>query len=373
MCERLGKLRDEPLCIQIGRDRAIVMKLKENAPFSITELWSIKTKYKFNCLCLNILFRETGLNLAVGGEDGVIRVYDLTKEDGYKSPQLSLETKSGPVQAMKIEDITKFYHNDLVTVDSCGMMTVFCNRQILCRQSITDSCLNCLQIQKDKTGNLAIILSSDSGTVCGVLPSNVLWRINLNELKLNEVRSSALSVKCQLTVNLTDEHNQKSSYVLVSDSYCQMYVIHQGTVVMVIKTPSIITAMCSGNFVKSEKLPVTLTATSGSGSGEQVALGSDTGALFIFNNFSITEFANAQYPITSLSKLPFPDLEQDLLLCAGYFNELQIYSDGKLLDKFPTSDWINSMDTADIDGDGVQEAVIGCMDSTLHCIKFSPP
>lgn len=58
-----------------------------------------------------------------------------------------------------------------------------------------------------------------------------------------QVRSSALSVKCQLTVNLTDEHNQKSSYVLVSDSDCQMYVIHQGTVVMVIKTPSIITAV----------------------------------------------------------------------------------------------------------------------------------
>lgn len=45
----------------------------------------------------------------------------------------------------------------------------------------------------------------------------------------------------------------------------------------------------------------------------------------------------------------------------------------QLLDKFPTSDWINSMDTADIDSDGVQEAVIGCMDSTLYCIKFSPP
>lgn len=28
------------------------------------------------------------MNLAVGGEDGVIRVYDLTKEDGYKSPQV---------------------------------------------------------------------------------------------------------------------------------------------------------------------------------------------------------------------------------------------------------------------------------------------
>ncbi|XP_061171952.1 uncharacterized protein LOC133181476 [Saccostrea echinata] len=351
----------------------VTMKLKENVPFSVTELWSTKTDYRFNCLCLGTLFRESGLNLVVGGEDGVIRVYDLTKDGGYKSTQLSLETKSGPVQAMKIEDITKFYHNDLVAVDSCGMMTVFCNRQILCRQSITDSCLNCLQIQKDKTGNMAIILSSDSGVVCGVLPSNVLWRINLNDLKLNQVCSSTLSVKCQLTVNLTNEHNQRSSYVLVSDSDCQLYVIHQGAVVMVIKTPSIITAMCSGNFVKTEKLPVTLSTTSESRSGEQVALGSDTGALFIFHNFSITEFANAQYPITSLSKLPFPDLEQDLLLCAGYFNELLIYSDGKLLDKFTTSDWIGGVETADIDSDGVQEVVIGCLDNTLHSIKFSPP
>ncbi|XP_056022142.1 uncharacterized protein LOC125649787 [Ostrea edulis] len=357
----------------VGLGNIFVMKLKENTPFTITELWSTKISYRFNCLCIGTLFRETGLNLAVGGEDGVIRIYDLTSNGGYKSPQLSLETKSGPVQAMKIEDITKFYHNDLVAVDSCGMMTVFCNRQILCRQSITDSCLNCLQIQNDKTGNLAIVLSSDSGVVCGVLPSNVLWRINLNELKLNQVCSSTLSVKCQLTVNLTNEHNQKSSYVLVSDSDCQLYVIHQGTVVMVIKTPSIITAMCSGNFVKAEKLPVSLSTTPGSRSGEQVALGSETGALFIFHNFSITEFANAKYPITSLSKLPFPDLEQDLLLCAGYFNELQVYSDGNLLDKFITSDWISSIDTEDIDGDGVQEVVIGCLDNMLYSIKFSPP
>lgn len=46
--------------------------------------------------------------------------------------------------------------------------------------------------------------------------------------------------------------------------------------------------MCSGNFVKSEKLPVTLTTTSSSGPGEQVALGSDSGALFIFHNFSVS-------------------------------------------------------------------------------------
>lgn len=36
-------------------------------------------------------------------------------------------------------------------------------------------------------GNFVIILSSDSGIVCGVFLFNVLWRINFNEFKLNEV------------------------------------------------------------------------------------------------------------------------------------------------------------------------------------------
>ena len=45
-------------------------------------------------------------------------------------------------------------------------------------------------------GNMAIILSSDSGVVCGVLPSNVLWRINLNELKLNQVILLGKILKC---------------------------------------------------------------------------------------------------------------------------------------------------------------------------------
>lgn len=36
-------------------------------------------------------------------------------------------------------------------------------------------------------GNLVIILSSDFGIVCGVFLFNVLWRINFNEFKLNEV------------------------------------------------------------------------------------------------------------------------------------------------------------------------------------------
>lgn len=83
--------------------------------------------------------------------------------------------------------------------------------------------------------------------------SSVLTETNITLFLINwmyfsyffppQVRSSTLSVKCQLTVNLTNEHNQKSSYVLVSDSDCQIYVIHQGNVVMVIKTPSIITAV----------------------------------------------------------------------------------------------------------------------------------
>ena len=65
--------------------------------------------------------------------------------------QVSLETKSGPIQTMAVHDITKFYHNDLLVADSCGSLTIFCNQQILCRKSVLDASINCLQVDQDKS------------------------------------------------------------------------------------------------------------------------------------------------------------------------------------------------------------------------------
>lgn len=73
--------------------------------------------------------------------------------------QVIMETKSGPIQCMAVQDVTKFYHNDLIVADSTGMMTIFCNQQILCRQSVSDSCINCVQTQTNASKSAFSVVS----------------------------------------------------------------------------------------------------------------------------------------------------------------------------------------------------------------------
>ena len=61
----------------------------------------------------------------------------------------SLETKGGPIQNIAIQDVTRFYANDMVLTDSKGTVTVFCNEQILNRKIVSEHCIHCLQIQND--------------------------------------------------------------------------------------------------------------------------------------------------------------------------------------------------------------------------------
>ena len=58
----------------------------------------------------------------------------------------SYETKSGPIQALVVHDVTRLSGGDVVTADSRGVVTVFCNEHILCRKSISDQSISCLQI-----------------------------------------------------------------------------------------------------------------------------------------------------------------------------------------------------------------------------------
>ena len=41
----------------------------------------------------------------------------------------------------------------------------------------------------------------------------------------------------------------------------------------------------------------------------------------------------------------------------------------QMVSEFPTSDWVSNIVTADIDGDGQTEVVIGCMDRTVMALK----
>ncbi|KAK6181205.1 hypothetical protein SNE40_009114 [Patella caerulea] len=360
------------------------MKLQNNHQLitskTLTKLWSFTAKERFNCIRLGTIFRQTGSSLIVGGEDGNIRIYDLPITGSSSKPQVVLESKSGPIQTMCVHDITKFYHNDLLVADSQGLLTVFCNKQILSRQTISTDCINSLQVLQDSTGCSQIITGTDTGVITASLPASELWRINFNDVHTTNQSdpSKLVTITSMLVVDLSDQCGVISTYLLVADSASMLHVINQGTIVMTLKSPAIITAMSAGRFINSSKLGVQ-TPTAGSNTSitskisQQVALGSRTGAVYILHNFSITldEFANCKCPITELSVLKMPDKETDYLLCCGHINSLLVFQDGKVYCEYEMPDWINTIDTCDIDNDGLTEIVVGCLDNSILALKLT--
>ncbi|XP_046347543.1 uncharacterized protein LOC124128215 [Haliotis rufescens] len=364
------------------------MKLKpkdgESCPdkVEIKRLWELNCKESFNVICVGALFRQNGMAVVTGGEDAIVRCYNLTPSGSLASlvPQITLETKSGPIQTMVIHDMTKFYNNDLIVGDSLGALTVICNQQILSRQSVSPSSISTLQVYHDTAGTSSVIMCNDSGLVSAVLPSSEQWRVDLNSTAGVPVSSvSPLAVTSLLTAELVDQQGRECNYVLVADNACHIFILNQGVVIMVLTAPAPVTAMCEGRFVAVDKLDLSPpgkdalpTPAVTSKHCHQVALGTQTGAIYLLHNFTITvdEFANAQSQVTNIATLSRPDSDTDMLLCCGQFNHLNTYHDGQLVAEFPTPDWINSLAVADIDNDGVAEAVVGCLDHSVHAIKI---
>ena len=61
----------------------------------------------------------------------------------------SYETKGGPIQTVRVDDVTKLSASDLVVADSRGIVTIFCNEQILTRKVVSEHCIHCLQVDRD--------------------------------------------------------------------------------------------------------------------------------------------------------------------------------------------------------------------------------
>jgi len=336
----------------------------------VLELWKTQLDADFCAMTVATLFKATGLSLVVGCEDGMVRVHDFShKVPPSPSPQTTLETKSGPIQCLVVRDVTRFYHNDLIVGDSCGMLTIFCNKQILSRQSLSADSLICLTVVENNAGSPVIVSSNDAGVVTGVEATAVLWRINLNSLS-NKNPSINVKVLCLLSAEMTDASGNKRKYILAADNSRRIHLICNGMVVSSLNAPSNITAMTQGRFISSAKLGLPSVSPAAS-DNEQVALAGSNGAVYIMHNFQITldDYVNARSPITSLCTVPKPDLPSDLLLCAGHFSSLNLYNEGQLLTQYPTSDWVSNIVPADVDGDGCLEVVIGCMDRTVMAIR----
>ncbi|KAK3737927.1 hypothetical protein RRG08_028552 [Elysia crispata] len=352
----------------------------ETVSCGVKELWRAKLKERFSeMIVASSLFSIPGTNVVTGCEDGMARIYQVAgKGEGLDiKPKLELETKSGPIQCLAVHDITRFYNSDLIVGDSCGVLTMFCNRLILSRQSLTSDkdCINCVTVIQDNDNIPVVVCCSDSGVITAVRPNKLLWRLDLKNTNLpvesKRIASFAVKVTCLLGYYMTDVCGNKRLYLLAADDAKRIHVISKGVIVRCIPTPVNITAMCQGRIISAHKLEPYIPGEE-SPEGEQVALGGDNGAVFILDKFEVTdEYINAQSPITRLKCLPQPESNTDLLLCAGHFNALQMYKDGLVLMEFETSAWVISIDLADVNEDGTDEILISCMDNTVAALKLT--
>ncbi|KAK7506914.1 hypothetical protein BaRGS_00001765 [Batillaria attramentaria] len=352
------------------------MKLKKTTDsttdrLQCSVLWHFQTQEGFNNLCVDTVLRPKGLGIITGGEDGIIRIYEISSHTPSAEPQACVETKGGPIQCVAAHNVTRFGQNDLMTADSQGTLTVVCGQQILSRQSLASHALTCLQVQEDGRGYLEIVTGTERGLITACQASSQLWTMNLNDIV--KVPTAPVSVRCLLGVELPDSHGHNHHYMLASDNMRRLHLILHGHLVMSLSVPAVITAMAQGAFFPASQLGPAGNPGSGAGDSKQVALGAANGSIYILYNMSVTaeEVARAESPITHLASLSLPDNPLDLLLCAGHFKMLSVYRQGELAYKHATSDWVNSVVTADVDGDGVNEVVIGCLDKTVTALKFS--
>ncbi|XP_033107943.1 uncharacterized protein LOC117109668 [Anneissia japonica] len=338
-------------------------------------LWRKNVATNLNKIAVATVFRHKHPSLIIGCDDGVLRIYTLPtdgdKDQDTLQMKLSLETKGGPIQTLMAYDVSKLGSTDLITADSRGMVTIFCNGQISARKSLSKDSVNCLQIDDDATGNFTIIASDGAGVIHGFMPYSHLWMIRLADMPIQKNIPQLPRIKCLLATSLIGASGQESNYVIASDDCKNLHFLQQGTVVVTLTCQSIITAMCKGYFVPSDELELTATCPE---TPSQVALGAEDGSVYIMCNFQIyfDEYTNVKLPIKQLAALPGNNSsEVQNLVCTGNFNHLVIYHAKKLVAKYETSDWVCSLTVAAQNQDGSHQVIVGCCNNVVEAIKIS--
>ncbi|XP_076464369.1 uncharacterized protein LOC143296377 [Babylonia areolata] len=333
-------------------------------------LWKLTAQDNFNALCVDTILSPSGSSLILGGVDGIIRVFDVEGLQSSSKPKTSIDTKGGPIQCMTTHNVTHVGQVDILTADAHGTLTVVCGQQILSRQHLTSHAITGLLVQEDGRGYIEIVTSSEQGLINACQACRHLWTINLNDF-VKVSRRTFVRARCVLSVEMANSQGLNLQYLLAADDTQHLHIILHGNVVTSLPTPAVVTAMAEGVFVPPSQLDMAGGSLPPGGSSKQVALGTATGAIYIFYNMAITaeEFARAESPITHLAALSQADSPLDLLLCAGHLKALSVYHQGKLACRHPTSDWVNAMVTADVDMDGTKEVVIGCMDKTVTALR----
>ncbi|XP_028398736.1 uncharacterized protein LOC114522281 [Dendronephthya gigantea] len=341
--------------------------------------WKSRLEKNFNVFTVGKIFNLSNDHLVVGGEDGIIRIYDLptmkhSAEEITLKELIKLETKGGPVQILCLHNITKFGSVDLIVADTKGTLTFFGNKQILYKMAISEGCISALTVDIDAAQNLSIVLGDHEGNVVGCLPHCTQWKLRLSDLISSNKNSSEAMVTSLLSIKLPVSPSLVSNYVLVADSHKNLYVLQNGNVVRTLDMPSTVSTMCVGYFLDGLDTNTPLSphssVTTRTGTPHQVALGMIDGRIFILNNFSLTLYANIKLSLTKIVACSLGKT-MDTLLCCGYFNSMLVYHNGKRLHKVRTDDWVSSIKVVPSRGKHEHCVYLGTLDGTIQSYGMS--
>lgn len=182
-----------------------------------------------------------------------------------------------------------------------------------------------------------------------------------------------------LSVKLPTSAGTVTNYVLVADTSKNLYFLQNGTVVYKMQVPSVVTAMTGGYFLtcgpKSQVRSPAQALSSPRWQGgtvprlSQVALGTESGAIFVLNDFQLLPFANVQLPVTQLDSLSSLADGVDCLLCIGHFDALMVFRNHELILQHRTQDWVQTLACCET-GSG-KEVLLGLADNSVEAYKVN--
>jgi len=367
----------------------------------------------FSCMIMNDIFKTNLFSsILVGHTDGKISILKNSTDT-----ETIVETKGTGIQCMLggwaslgSDGTGSSAGSDLIAGDSSGHVTIFHNGHILMKHSISPTSITALTINRDTVNDLSIVVGDMEGVLTALQPQEQVWRVRVFDSPVHPATGEMIpqeneefgvgishGIRCLFSVSLCDRFGVLSNYILAGDSTNHLYFYNQGTHILTLPTSSPINTICQGFFTTRQQSSNQLSDNNNlihlvkrqklanndkyddirDGNYQDLVVGCDDGLIYLLQNFQLIPFIRVGHPVTVLKPFhPTPTRSSyrsnlnDYLLCAGHFNGLKIYFQGKLVGSWETSDWVHSIDVGDIDHDHINEIVVGTLNSTLFSFKL---
>ncbi|XP_065662279.1 uncharacterized protein LOC100213574 isoform X4 [Hydra vulgaris] len=337
--------------------------------YDINCLWQEKFNYDFNVLIADTVFKEKTICIITGCDNGIVRVHRPLNEDnilhGFDKEGQCFETKGGPIQTLLSANVTRFNFNDVLVCDTNGVFTIMTNGQILNRRLICLSKITTQILLRDSADSISIVTGSSCGTLLAVSPYEIIWKCRVPELLKHESQRTTTSITCLHCLSINSS-TCETNYILVADSNNCVHLFLNSCLIATFNVLSQVTSMCSGIFLtESENTKVQKHF-----SGNQVAMATLSGSIYVLSNMNVLSYCNLSFPITNIRTLIATGADEvDAILCAGHFNSLRIVQNGVCVTTFNTSDWVHVF--AVLKGAGESNLlVLGCLDRTVRLVKI---